>query len=198
MPCYYYNYTDMDIITVGLGSAWLSTVLISVSARPRASLICAHTGNWEPRGWQRQPHRMCHGYCQVTQTCVRRATLRRPSPRSRTSAADRGRPCVWRGPLLLAAGSPGACVTELLCDKVPVWGLLPEGGVYGLNILPHSVFAGRPPGGVPWCPGLQTQGTWNAQRWMNLKPVFCQDLCLTESFSRRSHCDPPSHSTQWG
>lgn len=119
-------------------------------------------------------------------------------PESRTSAADRGRRCVRRGPLLLAAGSLGAYVPELLRDKVPVWGLLPVGGVYGLNILPDSVFAGRPPGGVPWCPSLQTQGTWNAQRQMSLKPVFCQDLCLIESFSRRSHCDPPGHSTQWG
>lgn len=119
-------------------------------------------------------------------------------PESRTSAADRGRRCVRRGPLLLAAGSLGAYVPELLRDKVPVWGLLPVGGVYGLNILPDSVFAGRPPGGVPWCPSLQTQGTWNAQRQMSLKPVFCQDLCLIESFSRCSHCDPPGHSTQWG
>ena len=102
LPCYYYNYADMDIITVALGSVWLSTILISVSAHPRASLNCAHTGNWEPRGWQCQPHCMCHGYCQGTPTCVGRGGW----PRLRAGRApqtggvgvsDEDHSCLLRG-----------------------------------------------------------------------------------------------------
>ena len=52
----------------------------------------------------------------------RMGTLRWPSPRRQTSATARGRQCVWRGPLLLAAGPLGAYTTDLLCDKAPVWG----------------------------------------------------------------------------
>lgn len=90
---------------------------------------------------------------------------------------------VWWGPILSAAVSLWAYMTSLLCDKVPIWGLLSSGGLSGLEILPCSDHAGKPSRGGYLAPSHQAEAPGmptEAQIWALSSRAFTRSRCYQD------------------
>lgn len=69
---------------------------------------------------------------------------------------------------------------SLLCDQVPVWGLLSLGGLSGLEILPCSDIAIKRSRGLPGTPAIKRRHLECPQKH---KVVFFQGLCPIQMLS---------------